>query len=328
MTSARSVVVPRWWRLGCIPTDPMGKGDCDGAAGLPGRRGAEGGHVGVARGAGTTPAALPARGQGTQVLPLRRAAAGPRRAGRPADLPGARVAAGGVRGAVRPGTPGHAAGRGDAVLPVRPRIPQTHPAPGPGGEDRPAAARPGRPGALELVAPVGRRAGAGGRLREGRGPGAGPHRRRLGGLLALHRPRPVRQPAAAPAAVLPREQILLLRYRDLRDDPAGTVDRVCAFLGVATGHVAQIPPENVRHYVADTRVNAGLRFLLRNGGRIGHHFPVPVRHAFSGPLLALLHRQHGRRPKVTPSSGPRCCPGSSRRSNCCRRCPASRTPTG
>ncbi|WP_327008966.1 sulfotransferase domain-containing protein [Dactylosporangium sp. NBC_01737] len=98
----------------------------------------------------------------------------------------------------------------------------------------------------------------------------------------------------------PREQILLLRYRDLRDDPAGTVDRVCAFLGVATGHVAQIPPENVRHYVADTRVNAGLRFLLRNGGRIGHHFPVPVRHAFSGPLLALLHRQHGRRPKVTP----------------------------
>ena len=33
--------------------------------------------------------------------------------------------------------------------------------------------------------------------------------------------------------------------------------------------------------------------------RIGHRFPVPVRHAFSGPLLALLHRQHGRRPKVT-----------------------------
>ncbi len=98
----------------------------------------------------------------------------------------------------------------------------------------------------------------------------------------------------------PREQILLLRYKDLRDDPSGTVDRVCEFLGVATGHVAQIPPENVRRYVADTRVNAGLRFLLRNGGKIGHRFPVPVRHAFSTPLLALLHREHGRRPKVTP----------------------------
>ncbi|GAA2327162.1 sulfotransferase [Dactylosporangium salmoneum] len=98
----------------------------------------------------------------------------------------------------------------------------------------------------------------------------------------------------------PREQILLLRYRDLRDDPRGTVDRVCGFLGVATGHVGEIPPENVRHYVADTPVNAGLRLLLRGGGRIGHRFPVPARRAFSRPLLALLHRGHGRRPRVTP----------------------------
>ncbi|MGI5236950.1 sulfotransferase family protein [Dactylosporangium sp. CA-139066] len=98
----------------------------------------------------------------------------------------------------------------------------------------------------------------------------------------------------------PREQILLLRYRDLRDDPRGTVDRVCAFLGVATGHVGEIPPENVRRYVADTPVNSGLRLLLRTGGRIGHRFPVPVRRVFSRPLLALLHREHGRRPRVTP----------------------------
>ncbi|WP_432977839.1 sulfotransferase family protein [Dactylosporangium sp. CA-233914] len=98
----------------------------------------------------------------------------------------------------------------------------------------------------------------------------------------------------------PREQVLLLRYRDLRDDPGGTVDRVCGFLGVATGQVGEIPPENVRRYVADTPVNAGLRLLLRRGGRIGHRFPVPVRRAFSRPLLALLHREHGRRPRVTP----------------------------
>jgi hypothetical protein len=99
----------------------------------------------------------------------------------------------------------------------------------------------------------------------------------------------------------PREQILLLRYRDLRDDPRGTVDRVCRFLGVATGRVSDIPPENVRHYVADTPTNAVLRLVLRNGGRIGHRFPVPVRRSFSRPLLALLHREHGRRPKVTPA---------------------------
>jgi len=102
----------------------------------------------------------------------------------------------------------------------------------------------------------------------------------------------------------PREQILLLRYRDLRDDPGGTVDRVCGFLGVAPGTVDHIAPENVRRYVADTPSNAVLRLLLRSGGRIGHRFPVPVRRTFSRPLLALLHRQHGqqsqRRPRVTP----------------------------
>ncbi|GAA4250859.1 sulfotransferase family protein [Dactylosporangium darangshiense] len=98
----------------------------------------------------------------------------------------------------------------------------------------------------------------------------------------------------------PREQVLLLRYRDPRDDPGGTVNRVCAFLGVAGGHVDEIPPENVRRHVADTPVNAGLRLLPRSGGRVGHRFPVPVRLAFSRPLLALLHREHGRRPRVTP----------------------------
>ena len=35
--------------------------------------------------------------------------------------------------------------------------------------------------------------------------------------------------------LFPREQVLLLRYRELRDDPAATVDRVCRFLGVETG---------------------------------------------------------------------------------------------
>jgi hypothetical protein len=96
-----------------------------------------------------------------------------------------------------------------------------------------------------------------------------------------------------------REQILLLRYRDLRDEPGPTLDRVCAFLGVATGQIGAVPPDNVRPYVEDTRLNAALRLTLRTGGRIGHQFPVPVRRAVRTPLLALLHRGHGRRPRVT-----------------------------
>jgi hypothetical protein len=97
-----------------------------------------------------------------------------------------------------------------------------------------------------------------------------------------------------------RERVLLMRYRDLRDEPVATLDRVCAFLGVATGRLTAVPPENVRRFVADTPVNTALRFALRTGGRVGQHFPVPVRRFARTPLLNLLHRDHGPRPHVTP----------------------------
>ncbi|MFF5288011.1 sulfotransferase family protein [Paractinoplanes globisporus] len=100
----------------------------------------------------------------------------------------------------------------------------------------------------------------------------------------------------------PREQVLLLRYRELKDSPAATLDRVCAFLGVDTGVLAEIPKENVnRHVVEDTTVNAALRWLLRTGGRVGHRFPVPLRLAARGPLLTVLHRKRGTRPVTTPA---------------------------
>ncbi|GAA1620186.1 sulfotransferase family protein [Actinoplanes couchii] len=97
------------------------------------------------------------------------------------------------------------------------------------------------------------------------------------------------------------EQVLLLRYRDLKDNPAETLDRVCSFLGVRTGVLTSIPRENVnRHYVEDNGVNRVLRGLLRAGGEFGHHFPVPLRLAARGPLLTLLHRKRGNRPVTTP----------------------------
>ena len=102
-------------------------------------------------------------------------------------------------------------------------------------------------------------------------------------------------------AVFPREQVLLLRYRDLKDAPAATLDRVSAFLGVGTGVVSEVPRENVnRHVVEDNGVNRVVRGLLRAGGGFGHRFPVPLRLAARGPLLTLLHRKTGTRPVTTP----------------------------
>jgi hypothetical protein len=105
-----------------------------------------------------------------------------------------------------------------------------------------------------------------------------------------------------------RDQVLVMRYRDLRDEPITTLDRVCRFLGVATGVIHDVPPENVRAYVADSPLNAVVRFALRNGARVGQHFPAAARRAASGPLLALLHRSRQgyrndsgrRRPRLTP----------------------------
>jgi hypothetical protein len=100
----------------------------------------------------------------------------------------------------------------------------------------------------------------------------------------------------------PREQVLLLRYRELKDVPAATLDRVCDFLGVPAGVLRAIPKENVnRHVVEDTTVNRVLRGLLRSGGRFGHRFPVPLRLAARGPLLTVLHRKTGNRPVTTPA---------------------------
>jgi hypothetical protein len=101
--------------------------------------------------------------------------------------------------------------------------------------------------------------------------------------------------------VFPREQVLLLRYRDLKDAPATTLDRVCDFLGVRTGALRAIPRENVnRHVVEYNAINRVLRGVLRVGGRFGHRFPVPLRLAGRGPLLTMLHRKQGNRPVTAP----------------------------
>src|SRR4051812_13380369 len=45
--------------------------------------------------------------------------------------------------------------------------------------------------------------------------------------------------------VFPREQVHVVLYRDLRQEPAETVDRICDFLGVRTGVLDELPAENV-----------------------------------------------------------------------------------
>ena len=113
--------------------------------------------------------------------------------------------------------------------------------------------------------------------------------------------------------------MLLLRYRDIRDEPQETLDEVCRFLGVAEGVVHQVPHENVTNNVQDRGLNRILLRLLRLGAAVGYRFPVAWRDFFSQPLLRVLHRDKRRRQQLTPPSARPCCATSSTTSPCCEK---------
>ncbi|MGY1780171.1 sulfotransferase family protein [Geodermatophilus sp. SYSU D01036] len=99
-------------------------------------------------------------------------------------------------------------------------------------------------------------------------------------------------------SVLPREQVLLLRYRQLVDSPRETLDRVSAFLGVEEGVAHTVAPENVKPFVADTTRYRALARVARAGAALGAYAPPRVWRQVSRPLLAALHAQRAPRPPM------------------------------
>ena len=97
------------------------------------------------------------------------------------------------------------------------------------------------------------------------------------------------------------DRVLLLRYRELVDEPGPTLDRVCAFLDVAQGQVAAVPAENSRPFVpAGPRAAVGGR-LVRAGARAGALLPPQVWRQVSKPLTDWLQQDRtARRPSLSP----------------------------
>jgi hypothetical protein len=97
----------------------------------------------------------------------------------------------------------------------------------------------------------------------------------------------------------PPEQVLLLRYRELVDDPVATVTRVDRFLGVEPHHAREAKPENVHPYVPDSpRVRAIARGV-RAGALAGSLLPPQVWRSVEVHLLKALHANGTRRPRLT-----------------------------
>ena len=97
---------------------------------------------------------------------------------------------------------------------------------------------------------------------------------------------------------VPRDRVLLLRYRQLVDTPRETLDRVSGFLGVAAGLAHTVAPENVKPFVADTARYRALSRAVRAGAALGASVPPEVWRQASRPLIAALHAGRTSRPPL------------------------------
>jgi hypothetical protein len=90
--------------------------------------------------------------------------------------------------------------------------------------------------------------------------------------------------------LFPAEQVLVLRYRLLVDEPGQTLDRICGFLGVKQGVITEIPRENVTAHPESTLAHRAVSLALRAGSAAGRLIPGLTAATLTGPLERFLQR--------------------------------------
>ena len=73
--------------------------------------------------------------------------------------------------------------------------------------------------------------------------------------------------------LFPREQVLVLRYRLLVDEPAQSLDRICGFLGVEKGVLTEIPRHNVTSHPESTLAHSAVSLAQRAATAVGTKIP-------------------------------------------------------
>lgn len=100
--------------------------------------------------------------------------------------------------------------------------------------------------------------------------------------------------------LFPREQVLVLLYRDYREKPRETLNAVCEFLGVETDKVTDVPTENVTAAPSHSVVNEALRTVIGRVDQLDRHLPLSLGNLVKVPAIRLLQReQRGRHPLTT-----------------------------
>jgi hypothetical protein len=88
----------------------------------------------------------------------------------------------------------------------------------------------------------------------------------------------------------PREQVLLLRYRQLVDTPDQVLNQVFGFLGVEGVDISTIPSDNSRPFVRDGVRARAVGPVIRAGAAVGQFLPPQVWRRVSKPLISQLHK--------------------------------------
>jgi hypothetical protein len=90
--------------------------------------------------------------------------------------------------------------------------------------------------------------------------------------------------------VFRREQVLVLRYRRLVDQPAQTLNEICAFLGVEQSVLTEIPRQNVTSHPEPTLGHRAVALAQRAGSAAGSLIPGLTAATLTGPLERFLQR--------------------------------------
>lgn len=92
-----------------------------------------------------------------------------------------------------------------------------------------------------------------------------------------------------------REQVLVLRYRLLIDEPIATLDKICAFLGVQTGVLTEIPRENVTAHPERTLGHRVVSLGMRAGDALGRLLPGSAATSATHRMERFLQRHRRER---------------------------------
>jgi hypothetical protein len=90
--------------------------------------------------------------------------------------------------------------------------------------------------------------------------------------------------------LFPAEQVLVVRYRLLVDEPSLTLDRICGFLGVEPGVITEIPRQNVTAHPEPTLAHRAVSLAQRAGSATGRLIPGLTAATLTGPLERFLQR--------------------------------------